>query len=247
MNEKQESEYLYDKRFICDVCNREFTAKQVRTGKARFEGTDEILKPQYTGIDCTKYDVIMCPHCGYAAIPRKYGKLTTKQRAMLRESVAEKFQSTWEDGECYSYDVAIRRCKMALLNEMIIGTKVSESAYLCLRLAWLYEGRVTELISQKADDNITKQYLKSQIEYIQSAYNGFKEAVSTEYLPICGMNEITLCYLLASLAYKCKDYDNARKNISLIVVSKAASDTIKKKARILLEHVIEEEQNKTVD
>ena len=51
MNEKQESEYLYDKRFICDVCNREFTAKQVRTGKARFEGTDDILKPQYTGID----------------------------------------------------------------------------------------------------------------------------------------------------------------------------------------------------
>ena len=43
MNEKQEIEYLYDKRFICDVCNREFTAKQ---------------------------------------------------RAMLRESVAEKFQST---------------------------------------------------------------------------------------------------------------------------------------------------------
>jgi uncharacterized protein (DUF2225 family) len=41
MNEKQESEYLYDKRFICDVCNREFTAKQVRTGKARFEGTDD--------------------------------------------------------------------------------------------------------------------------------------------------------------------------------------------------------------
>ena len=95
MNEKQESEYLYDKRFICDVCNREFTAKQVRTGKARFEGTDDILKPPYTGIDCTKYDVIMCPHCGYAAMPRKYGKLTTKQRAMLRESVAEKFQSTF--------------------------------------------------------------------------------------------------------------------------------------------------------
>ena len=171
MNEKQESEYLYDKRFICDVCNREFTAKQVRTGKARFEGTDDILKPQYTGIDCTKYDVIMCPHCGYAAIPRKYGKLTTKQGVSCR--------------------------------------KVPE--------------------------------------YIQSAYNGFKEAVSTEYLPICGMNEITLCYLLASLAYRCKDYDNAKKNISLIVVSKAASDTIKKKTRILLEHVIEEEQNKTVD
>ena len=58
------------------------------------------------------------------------------------------------------------------------------------------------------------------------------------------MNEITLCYLLASLAYRCKDYDNARKNISLIVVSKAASDTIKKKARILLEQIKKDGQNK---
>ena len=45
---------------------------------------------------------------------------------------------TWKDEDYYSYDVAIRRCKMALLSEMIVGTKISESAYLCLRLAWLY-------------------------------------------------------------------------------------------------------------
>ena len=53
---------------------------------------------------------------------------------------------------------------MALLSEMIVGTKISESAYLCLRLAWLYEGRVTELIRQKADNSVTKQHLKSQLE-----------------------------------------------------------------------------------
>ena len=152
MEEKQESVYLYDKKITCAVCNKEFLTKQVRTGKARFKGTNEILKPIYTGIDCTKYDVIMCPHCGYAAVPRIYGKLTNKQRAALKESVEGKFKVTWKDEDYYSYDVAIRRCKMALLSEMIVGTKISESAYLCLRLAWLYEGRVTELIRQKADN-----------------------------------------------------------------------------------------------
>ena len=92
---------------------------------------------------------------------------------------------------------------------------------------------------------------ESVAEKFQSTFSQpimvLKRLFPQKYLPICGMNEITLCYLLASLAYRCKDYDNAKKNISLIVVSKAASDTIKKKARILLEHVIEEEQNKTVD
>ena len=28
----------------CDVCGKEFKTKQVRTGKARFIGTDDILK-----------------------------------------------------------------------------------------------------------------------------------------------------------------------------------------------------------
>ena len=95
IGQKKETDYIFDKTIKCDVCGKEFKTKQVRTGKARFIGTDDILKPLYEGIDTCKYDIIMCPHCGYAAIPRKYGKLTTKQRAMLRESVAEKFQSTF--------------------------------------------------------------------------------------------------------------------------------------------------------
>lgn len=75
------------------MCNKEFTSKQVRIGKARFKGTDEILKPLYTGIDCTKYDVIMCPHCGYAAVPRIYGKLTPKREQHLKSRLKESFRS----------------------------------------------------------------------------------------------------------------------------------------------------------
>ena len=133
---------------------------------------------------------------------------------------------------------------MALLSEMLVGTRISESAYLCLRLAWLYEGRVTELIRQKADNNIAKQHLKSQLEYIEDAYNGFKEAVSTEYPPICGMDENTVNYLLASLGLKCQDYDNAKKYAGSIITSRTAPVSIKEKARVLLEQIKKDGQNK---
>ena len=134
MEIKDEKSYIFDKTMKCNVCNKEFTTKQVRTGKARYTGTNDILKPLYTGIDSTKYDIIMCPHCGYAAVPRTYGKLTPKQRQLIRDNIEGKFKVTWKEEDSYSYDVAIRRCKMALLTEMITGTNISESAYLCLRL-----------------------------------------------------------------------------------------------------------------
>ena len=93
MIEKQESEYLYDKKFTCIVCNKEFTSKQVRIGKARFKGTDEILKPLYTGIDCTKYDVIMCPHCGYAAVQEYMESLRQSSEQHLKSRLKESFRS----------------------------------------------------------------------------------------------------------------------------------------------------------
>ena len=126
MEIKDEKSYIFDKTMKCNVCNKEFTTKQVRTGKARYTGTNDILKPLYTGIDSTKYDIIMCPHCGYAAVPRTYGKLTPKQRQLIRDNIEGKFKVTWKEEDSYSYDVAIRRCKMALLTEMITGTNISE-------------------------------------------------------------------------------------------------------------------------
>ena len=216
MEIKDEKSYIFDKTMKCNVCNKEFTTKQVRTGKARYTGTNDILKPLYTGIDSTKYDIIMCPHCGYAAVPRTYGKLTPKQRQLIRDNIEGKFKVTWKEEDSYSYDVAIRRCKMALLTEMITGTNISESAYLCLRLAWLYDGRIEELRSQNASEE------------------GFKEAVQTQYPPICGMDENTINYLLASLGIKCKDYGTAKQFASSIVTSRSAQAGLKEKARGLL-------------
>ena len=59
IGQKKETDYIFDKTIKCDVCGKEFKTKQVRTGKARFIGTDDILKPLYEGIDTCKYDIII--------------------------------------------------------------------------------------------------------------------------------------------------------------------------------------------
>ena len=43
IGQKKETDYIFDKTIKCDVCGKEFKTKQVRTGKARFIGTDEVL------------------------------------------------------------------------------------------------------------------------------------------------------------------------------------------------------------
>ena len=49
IGQKKETDYIFDKTIKCDVCGKEFKTKQVRTGKARFIGTDDILKPLHAG------------------------------------------------------------------------------------------------------------------------------------------------------------------------------------------------------
>ena len=68
--EKEEGMYVYDKKIECPVCMKEFTTKIVKTGKARFKGSEMDLRPIYEGVDTIKYDVYMCPHCGYSAVSR---------------------------------------------------------------------------------------------------------------------------------------------------------------------------------
>ena len=237
----KEAAYVFDKSYKCEVCEREFKAKQIRTGKARFIGTDDILKPLYSNVDTCKYDIIMCPFCGYATTQRNFGQLTAKQRQALRENVATKFKVTWEEGDTYSYDAAIRRTKMALLTEMVIYGKISEASYICLKLAWLYRGLIAELLEEGVPEEFVKMFRKSEHEYIVDAYKGFKEAIATEYPPIAGMDENTVNYLVASLAVQCGELTEAKQFASRILGSRSANAKLKDKTRMLVEQIKKEE------
>lgn len=232
----EEASYIFDKKVSCPICDRTFQTKQVKTGKARFLGTDEDLRPRYSGIDTIKYDVLLCPHCGYAAVSREFNNVTPKQRQMIRQEIGAKFHGVVDEEIIYSYDSAIRRYKMALLTAIKKPSKLSECSYLCLKLAWLYQGALEELKQQGGvDSDRIEKYRAGAGQYKKEAYEGFEKALLNEYPPICGMDETTVNYLLSVLAYECGHPENAQKYAYMVIGSNTASAKIKNRQRELLE------------
>ena len=68
---------------------------------------------------------------------------------------------------------------------------------------------------------------------MKNALEGFLGARRTETFPMCGMDELTVDYLIAALATVFEQYDVAKKLLGNILVSMVASNRLKDKARDL--------------
>lgn len=238
---ERELSYILDKKEECPICQKEFTYKHVKTGKARFQGSDEDLRPRYLGIDTIKYDVLFCTHCGYASVSREFTNVTSKQRQNILEGIASKFVGVEHPEGIYTYDDAIYRYKMAVLTAMVKPAKLSEAAYLMLKLSWLYRGAYEELEQSEGSDEAQLQAYKSGEEhYREEAFKGLEQALMTEYPPICGMDEATLNYLMSVLAYKSGKYDDAQRYSYMVLGSRQASAKLKEKQRVLVEKIKQE-------
>ena len=244
-NQPKEAQYLFDKRVTRAICDKEFKNKVVKTGKARFLGTDEDLRPKYSNLDTIKYDVYMCPYCGYASVSREFENVTPKQRLLLKAEVCNQqfgINNPTEDIGYYDYDMAIARYKRALLIATKKPSKVSECSYLRLKIAWLNRSMYEEIIQDKEEESLTEEekakydkYKSEEKNYLKEAYEGFVEALLKEYPPICGMDECTFNYLMSVLSYKNGEYDNALRFGYDVIQSINASSKLKDKQRELLD------------
>lgn len=232
----EEKDLVYDKTFKCPVCDNSFPAKIVKTGRARMIGTDWDLRPRYEGIHTMKYDVLLCPHCGYAALSRFFASVTPGQAKLIKENISNNVKLTHYEGETYSYEQAIERFKLCLANAVVKRAKTSEKSYICLRTAWLLRGY------QESEEGKAKaEELKAAEEnYLLNAYNGFIEARQSEPFPMCGMDEVTMDYLLAELATHFKKYDVAGKLVQNILASPSANTRMKDRARDLKDRILAE-------
>ena len=95
--EVTEEDLLFEKSYTCPVCDNEFKSKMVRTGKVRLAGADSDLRPKYMGVDALKYDAVLCPKCGYAALNRYFNFIMARQAANIKEQISKTF--TYEDKE----------------------------------------------------------------------------------------------------------------------------------------------------
>lgn len=242
--EVKEEDLLFDKTFICKACDKEFKAKMVRTGKAKLLSQDSDLRPRYQTVDSLKYDAIVCPYCGFAALTRFFNYLTDSQAKLIKANISAKFKGLKEPELILTYDDAILRHKLALVNAVVKHAKSSEKAYICLKLAWLCRGK-SETLPEDTKElaTVRKVLAEQEKEYITNAYAGFNESFSKEPFPICGMDENTLTYLCADIARQIGKYDDALRLVGRVITSKGANDRIKSKG-IEMKELIKKEKEK---
>lgn len=230
--EEKEKEALFSKHYTCPVCDLTFTVKCVKAGKVKLSGKDTDLRPIYEDMDPLKYDAITCDKCGYSALTRYFGKLSTMQIVDIRKEIGSKFSGIDNHLEIYSYDDAIIRHKLALLTSVVKRAKNSERAYTSMKLAWVLRGK---RLSLKPGSPEIKELYKEELECVANAYDGYMQAISRELFPIAGMDELTLQYLMADMARKLKKYNEAAKLITNVLTSKSASARLKDQALTLKE------------
>lgn len=241
VHKTDEKDLIFDKSFSCPVCGGSFSAKIVKSGKAKLLGTDQDLRARYEGIDPAKYDVLLCTNCGYAALSRYFSGITSAQSKLVREAISQNVQISNYNDEVYSYEQAVERYKLTLVNAVVKKAKASEKAYICLKSAWLVRGYAESLREAgNPDEKLLKELAQQEAEYLENAYKGFVEARQSEGFPMCGMDEITVDYLLAALAVGNRKYDVASKLVASLLTNNAVSARIKDKARDLKEQILED-------
>ena len=231
---KDEVDFLIDKEYECEVCQQKFKQRVVRSGKAKMIAQDMDLRPVYDGIDMQKYDVILCPHCGYSVLTRYYGPMAPTHRKLIREKISSGFRP--QDAAVpykISYEEAFPRYKLALVNAIVRQAKSSERAFICLKTAWLLRGWQAEILDDAAKREEMK---KEEREYLNNALEGFLKARATEQPPYAGMNELALDILMSALCVELKTHkQDAARMLQGILQSRTASGPQKERARDMVE------------
>lgn len=236
--EKHEEDVLFDKSHQCPICDCNFKVKAIRTGKLKLIEQDEALRPIYENhIDPLKYDAITCPKCGYSALTQYYKPVTSAQLRIIKQEYCTNFKGIQEETPCMSYQGALLRHKLSLVCAMKRNAKNSERAYIFLKMAWLLRGSMENDAWSSTDQ---KEMEKEEAECFLKAYEGFQLAFSKEPFPMCGMDEISLRYIMAVLAHKLGKREECVRMLASVLTSKVASQRIKDKAYDLKETVRQE-------
>ncbi|MCL2015318.1 MAG: DUF2225 domain-containing protein [Defluviitaleaceae bacterium] len=216
-------DYVFEKKFTCPVCQCITNGTVVREKKTKIEIVEFDLHIKCTPIDPIYYDIVVCLQCGYSAVKSTFDHfLPEKQAERIIKNISPNFKNVDYPTEL-TLEMALERYKLALLSSMVKQAKEGEKAYLCMKLTWLY--RI------KTDNENMKKFAALAIA-------GFQNALAKESLPIMGLSDNTIFYVMSAFHKLLEDYDSALRLLSNVVVSKTATDRLKDKARDLKTEII---------
>ncbi len=221
---------LYDKTYNCPICSKNFAAKTIKVGKNQVISIDSDLYTRYSIVNPLLYDALVCPYCGYAALVKSFDSLLPKQKEWIKTQICANYKSH-PYSEYTTVHEAIHKHKMALLTCITKKGKTGEQAYIALRIAWLYRDLGDEA---------------QELSFIQRAYEGLNEALSTERFPLFGLDEVTVMYILADIGYRLGKVLEAKRFLSTVITSPGISPRIKDRALDLKDkifHDLNESEN----
>lgn len=207
--------YLYSKSFTCPVCQKEFGSCTVRRSKLRQVGIDRDFRTRYKDIDPNLYDVVICSHCGYGALSNYFDRILSKQADWVKEQITPGYKHVEYDLPMKPID-ALARYKHAVACAQATKAKASVKSIIFLKMAW---------VCRSVGD------VKNELAMINLSYTNLKEAFTTESFPLGNMDEHTAKYMLAEMARRLGDFDEASRMIGSILVSRTVSSSIKDKAQ----------------
>lgn len=238
--ELSEKDYLFMKEYTCPVCDAKISHPVLRTGKAKFMGSDIDLRPKYEFVEPLKYDIIGCPSCGYTTLSRYFSKATSYERKFITEEITSKFRpTTFMTATTYTDNESLSLYKLGLACSIIKKAHASEKAYLALKAGWL----IRTIIENSGEEDISELKQEEKL-YLSSAREGFIIARESESYPVAGMDEYTLDYLIAALSFEIGDITTSAKLIAELLTSTKTPTRIKNKARELKDDIQSEIKNR---
>ena len=243
---KSESELVLEKTIRCPVCNKIFRTLQPKSERVKRLESDQDLRPRCEGIDIMKYNVNCCSFCGYTALAsgKYFETISMDQKKLVEEkicktfepnSVANAFESEVKE---WDYDTAITLHQLSFYNAVVKEAKTSEKAYNCLVLSWLLRGKAESIATGSVSRDEIERIKKQEAEYYKEAYEGLSKAVETEDFPIAGMDQSTMDYLLAAMAFQLGDTRAATRSLSRILNNPPMDSKLREKARDLKDEII---------
>jgi len=209
--------YMFTKEFECPICEKKFVDFVLKKSKLRTLKVETDFRTIYKDIDPNFYEILFCTHCGYAALHTHFDKIIERQKQMIREKVSV-YHAPVEFVIPLTSESAIERYQQALLCADTINAKPSQKAFISLKLAWILRGAGRH---------------NHEIKFIKDAYDGLKEAFSTERFPIGAMDEATIKYLIADLARRLGEMGEAMRWVGQVLVAKGIPGALKERADVL--------------
>lgn len=235
-----ESEFVLKKKITCPVCGKLFIALVPLSTRLRRLEPEFDLRPRFEYIDTLKYDVISCPHCGYAAMSSVFATIDTARSKLIKQEISANFApEKIVDMDVYTYEYAFDRYKLALVNTVKKRGKLAERAYCCLKMAWLRRAQMDALVASGGEDSSKHIELKADYDHFyKQAYEGFLKSLETEMPPYCGLDVNTVEFMLANMAVYFNKVQVATRILGKLLQNPALNNRMKDRCRDLKDELM---------